>query len=211
MSTLHCTAPQVKSLTLLLQAGRLPLPMMAKVVELAQRYDLGVYFSTAQNLRLVGVKDDDFDAVKAELIAMGADLKAPGKFPIPKVCIGKPSCNMGVVDPAELSAKIKELFGARTGVKPKFKIAISACILNCSGAMLADMGIIASRNGYDFYVGGKGGPYPKVGRRVLRDVGEDEILDAMKKMVDYHDAKTAKKQRMAKLLEEPDFPFSFVE
>ncbi|MDH4321961.1 MAG: nitrite reductase [Desulfobulbaceae bacterium] len=210
MSTVHSTAPQEKSLTMLLPAGRLPLSLMNKAREVAERYRLGVYLSTAQNLRLVGIRDEDFDAVKAELAPHG-DFKAPGKFPVPKVCIGKPSCNMGVVDPAELSARILERYGARTGVKPKFKIAISGCILNCGGALLADIGVVATRNGYDLYVGGKGGPFPKVGRRVLRDVGEAEILDAIGTMVDFHDAKTAKKQRMVKLFEEPDFPFSFID
>ena len=211
MSTIHSTAPQEKSLTLILPAGRLPLPLMSKAQEVAERYGLGIYLSTAQNMRLLGVKDEDVEAVKAELVPLGATFKAPGKFPLPKVCIGKPSCNMGVVDPADLSARILERFGGRTNVKPKFKIAISACILSCSGALLADIGVIATRNGYDLCVGGKGGPYPKVGRRILRDVGEGEILDAVGKLVDFHDARTVKKQRMVKLLDDPEFPFSFAD
>jgi len=210
MSTVHSTAPQEKSLTLLLQAGRLPMPLMIKVREVAERYNLGIYLSTAQNLRLLGIRDEDFDAVKAELAPL-ANFKAPGKFPVSKVCVGKPSCNMGVIDPADLSARIFDRFGARTGVKPKFKIAIAACILNCSGALLTDIGVVATRNGYDLYVGGKGGPYPKAGRRILRDVGEDAILDAIGVLVDFHDVKTPKKQRMVKLLEEPDFPFAFID
>lgn len=104
-----------------------------------------------------------------------------------------------------------ERFGDRANVKPKFKIAISACILSCSGALLTDIGVIATRNGYDLYVGGKGGPYPKMGRRLLRDVGESEILDAIGKLVDFHDLKTAKKQRLVKLIDDPDFPFSAAE
>jgi len=208
---MHSTAPHEKSLTLMLPAGRLPLQLMAKAQEVAERYGLGIYLSTAQNLRLTGVRDEDVDAVKNELAPLGAVFKAPGKFPLPKVCVGKPSCNMGVIDPADLSARILERFGDRANVKPKFKIAISGCILSCSGALLVDIGVIATRNGYDLYVGGKGGPYPKMGRRILRDVGETEILDAIGKLVDFHDAKTAKKQRMVKLIDEPDFPFAGVD
>ena len=88
MSTIHSTVEQVKSLTLMLPAGRLPLPLMAKAQEVAQRYGLGIYLSTTQNLRLLGIRDEDFDAVKAELAPLGANFKAPGKFPLPKVCIG---------------------------------------------------------------------------------------------------------------------------
>ena len=211
MTVIHSTAPQEKSITLLLPAGRLPLPLMGKVYQVAERYGLGVYLSTAQNLRLLGVRDEDIDAVKAELAPLGANFKAPGKFPKPKVCIGKPSCNMGVVDTAAISARILERYGSRTEVKPKYKIAVSACILNCSGALSADIGVVATRNGYDLYAGGKGGPYPKVGRRILRDVGEEAIVDAIGKLADFHADKTAKKQRLVKLLDEPDFPFPFLD
>ncbi|MDH5299357.1 MAG: nitrite reductase [Desulfobulbaceae bacterium] len=207
MSSNDTTLQQEKSLTILLPAGRLPLPVTAKVHELATRYGLRLYLSALQNLRLLGVKEDDMEAIKAELAPLGVSFKGPGKFPLPKVCIGKPSCNMGIVDPADLSARILERFGSRTNVKPKFKIAISGCILSCGGALLADIGVVATRNGYDLYFGGKGGPYPKVGRRILRDGSEEEVLAAIGKLVDFHDAKTAKKQRMVKLLEDPEFPF----
>ena len=207
MSTSTATGEHEKSLTIMLAAGRLPLPVMAKAAELAQRYGLGVYLSTAQNLRLLGVKEEDLEAIKAELAPLGAKFKGPGKFPLPKVCIGKPSCNMGIANPADLSARILERFGDRTNVKPKFKIAISGCTLSCSGALLVDIGVVTTRNGFDLYVGGKGGPYPKVGRRVLRDASEEEILDAIGRLVDFHDAKTAKKQRLIKLIDDPEFPF----
>ncbi len=211
MSNTSVATEHERSLTIMLPAGRLPLPVMEKARELAQRHGLGVYLSTTQNLRLLGVKEEDLEAIKAELAPLGAMFKGPGKFPLPKVCIGKPSCTMGIVDPAELSARILARFGERPNVKPKFKIAIAGCTLSCSGALLVDIGVVTTRNGFDLYVGGKGGPYPKVGRRVLRGVSEAEVLEAIGKLVDFHDAKTANKQRLIKLLEDPEFPFAVEE
>lgn len=119
-------------LTILVPAGRPALPIMAKATELAQRYNLEVYLSTAQNLRLMGIDESDLPTSKAELAALGADFKGPGKFPLPRVCIGKRDCSTGTQDPAALSALILKRF-QRTPVKPKFKIAISGCPLGCSG------------------------------------------------------------------------------
>lgn len=193
-------------LTILLPAGRLPLPVMAKATELAQRHNLEVYLSTAQNLRLMGINEADLPAIRAELAALGADFKGPGKFPLPRVCIGQRDCSTGIQDPAALSALILKRF-AGTPVKPKFKIAISGCPLGCPGVMTTDIGILGTRKGWEVYVGGKGGPHPRIGRRVLRDAGDEQVLAAIATLVNYHYEKTGKKQRLAKLADEPDFPF----
>jgi NAD(P)H-nitrite reductase large subunit len=87
------------------------------------------------------------------------------------------------------------------------KIAVSACPLSCSGVLTTDIGVMATRAGFDVFAGGKGGPYPKVGRRIVRKAGEAEVLHVIEKLINFHDAHTTQKQRMYKLLDHPDFPF----
>lgn len=194
-------------LTILLPAGRLPLAVMDKVNALAKKYHLEIYLSTAQNLRLMGIREEDLPVIREELAALGAQFKGPGKFPIPRVCIGVRDCSMGIGDPERISALILEKFKGREKTKQKFKIAISGCTLGCSGVMTTDIGIMATRKGFDLYVGGKGGPSPKVGRRVLRDLDEQGVVAAVAELVEFHDAHTETKQRMVKLIDHPDFPF----
>jgi sulfite reductase beta subunit-like hemoprotein len=196
-----------KSLTVLLPAGRLERPLLEAVYELAGRYDFGLYLSTVQNLRLIDITEADLEPIKDRLAAAGAVFKGPGKFPLPKICVGKPHCSTGIIDTERLSGLVLARFGSRTGVKPKLKIAVAGCPLSCSGALLADIGVIATRNGYDIYAGGKGGPTPQTGRRVLRNVDEQRVLAAIGELVDFHQTKTGKKQRLRKLLNDPDFPF----
>ncbi len=195
------------SVTILLPAGRLPLAIMAKAHELAVKYDLGIYCSTAQNLRLLNVPESAVDAVKQALVPLGADFKGPGKFPLPRVCVGMPHCNLGLVDIEELNNKILERFKGRAHTKPKFKIALAACPLSCSGVMTTDIGVHATKKGYEVYVGGKGGPNPKKGRRIKRQASVAEVVDIIDTLVEFHDRKTGKKQRMIKLLDDPEFPF----
>lgn len=194
-------------LTILLPAGRLPLAVMDKVNALARKYHLEIYLSTAQNLRLMGIREEDLPVIREELAALGVQFKGPGKFPIPRVCIGVRDCTMGIGDPERISALILEKFKGREKTKQKFKIAISGCTLGCSGVLTTDIGIMATRKGFDLYVGGKGGPSPKVGRRVLRDLDEQGVVAAVAKLVEFHDAHTETKQRMVKLIDHPDFPF----
>ncbi|MFZ5775394.1 MAG: nitrite reductase [Thermodesulfobacteriota bacterium] len=199
--------PTTSRLTILLPAGRLPLDIMAKASELANQYGLEVYLSTAQNLRLMGIQEADLPAIRDALAALGAQFKGPGRFPIPRVCIGKRDCTMGIGDPEGMSALILARFGSRAKTKQKFKIAISGCTLACSGVLTTDIGLMATRNGYDIYVGGKGGPNPKVGRRIMRGATEEQALEVIQALVDFHDRHTETKQRMIKLIDHPDFPY----
>lgn len=198
------------SLTILLPSGRLPLDIMAKAQELAQRFDLGIYCSLSQNIRLLDVPGDAVDTIRTELAELGAQFKGPGKFPLPRICVGKDHCSLGIVDTAELSDMILAQFAGRKQTKAKFKIAISGCPLHCSAPKETDIGIVATRKGYEVYAGGKGGPFPKIGRRIKREASSQEVLEIIATLVDFHHEKTGSKQRISKLLKDSDFPFAEV-
>ena len=201
------TQSETKSLTILLPAGNLPKEMLQVVNRLTEELNLRVYLSTLQNIRVMGIPADQEEMVRNEFAAVGAVFKGPGKFPYPKICIGKQDCKLGLVDTEQLSQKILDKFGDRTNVKPKFKIALAGCPASCSGALIADIGVIATRAGFDMYTGSKGGPHPKVGRRIVRKADEEKVLEVIGKLVDFHDQKTSKKQRFFKLLADPEFPY----
>jgi len=196
-----------EKLTILASAGRLPLQLMEAVHNIAKQYDLDVYLTAAQNIRLTGIDQEQVEVIRQELTSAGARLKKAGIFSLPAVCTGPGQCKFAVVNPVELNDKILARFGQRENVKAKIKLAISGCNLCCSNAKLVDIGIIATRRGFEVYAGGKGGSQPKVGRRIARQVTADKVLDIIAELVDFHDRKTLKKQRMFKLLCDPEFPY----
>lgn len=198
------------SITVLLPAGRLPLDMMQTAHDLAEQYSFGIYLSLTQNMRLINVPDSAVDHVKKELAALGADFKGPGKFPLPRICIGKPHCSLGIIDTEQINRKILERFGDRKKTKAKFKICIAGCTVGCPWSKNTDISIMASRAGYTIYAGGKGGPIPQIARRIKQKATENEVLDVIETLVDFHDRKTKTKQRMYKLLADPEFPFPAV-
>ncbi len=203
----HAAKSMSKSLTILIPEGVVPVPMLNTVTELVRRYDLGLYLSTAQNLRLLDMREEDEPAIRAALAEAGAEVKGPGKFPKPKICVGGKYCSLGLVDTMALSRKILAAFKGRGPFKPKFKIAIAACPASCSDALLTDIGIKATRAGFEVFAGGKGGPFPKIGRRIAKGADEEQVLAMIERLVAFHGEKTEKKQRFAKLMEEPDFPY----
>lgn len=201
---------KTSSITVRITAGRVPIDILEKAVELAKQHNLEIYLTTLQNLRLNKVPEAIVDNVKENLAELGADFKVKGKFPIPRVCVGAPHCNLGVIDTAELSQKILDKFSWKKHTKEKLKIAISACNIGCSRTKNTDISIEATRNGFTVYAGGKGGVAPKVGKRIKRDITEDAALEVIDTLIKYHDQKTNQKQRLFKLLGESDFPFSEV-
>jgi len=198
------------SITVLLPAGRLPLDIMQKAHDLAELHHFGIYLSLTQNMRLINVPESAVDQVKKELASLGANFKGPGKFPIPRICVGKPHCNLGLVDTEQLSSKILDRFRSREKTKGKLKIAIAGCTIGCVWSKLTDISIMATRSGFNVYVGGKGGPMPQIARRIKVKATENEVLDVIETLIEFHDRKTKTKQRMVKLLEDPEFPFPAV-
>jgi NAD(P)H-nitrite reductase large subunit len=95
-------------------------------------------------------------------------------------------------------------------MKPKIKIAISGCPASCSNVLTTDIGIKATRSGYEIHVGGKGGAHPTVGKRIATGIDEGKVLEMIGRLLDLHDKKAGTKMRMAKLLSDPEFPFSEV-
>lgn len=202
--------PEKNSITIMLPGGQLSLDLMETAHQLAKQYDLRVYFSTAQNLRLTDAKEEDLEEIKAALSAKGATFKAKGRFPKPRICAGKKYCIMGQTDTEVLSDKIIAHFKDREYTKGKLKIAVSGCGMNCSNPKLADFGVVATPKGLELYVGGKGGSRPTVGVRIAKELDEDGVIKIIEKLVDFHDRKTTTKQRLVKLLDDPEFPYSVV-
>ena len=194
-------------LTVLLPAGRLPLALLKAVHALAEEYGFEIYCSLTQNIRLINVPQSALEQVKQELAALGADFKAPGKFPLPRICIGKPHCNLGQIDTEHLSRQVLARFQNRTITKARFKISIAGCPVGCSWTRNTDLSIMATRAGYTVFAGGKGGLVPRTARRIKTWASEVEVLDILEILVDFHDKKTKTKQRMYQLLADPEFPF----
>ena len=198
---------KTQSLTILCSAGLVSPEFMQVVNNVVQKYQLTTYLSTTQNLRLLEVKESDRQAIMDELALAGARFKGMVKYPLPRVCVSTPHCKLGKIDTFALEKKISSLLSEIEEIKPKLKIAISGCTVACSGPLTTDIGVVGTPRGMDVYVGGKLGAFPKVGRRIVRNADEAQVLSIIKELVAYHYSRTKTKQRMYKLLDQPDFPY----
>ncbi len=195
------------SVTVMFPGGRLRLEALKGLQKIVEDFSTGVYLTTSQNVRLTDIPIEALEMVRQRVVDLGLDYKKPGQFPLPRVCVGKGNCPYGQRDTQSMSAAICEAFRGRERTKGKFKIAISGCSMCCSGPKTTDIGLVGTNKGYDFYVGGKGGPHPSIARRIGRSLTEEQALEMLARLVAYHDEKTRKKQRFCRLLDLEDFPY----
>ncbi len=198
------------NLTVMLPGGQLSVPLIDELSKVVLEYEVDAFITTAQNLRITGIEETKIDEIKQRLAKVGAVFVEPGKFPLPRVCIGKRHCKFGTIDTLEVNDRILAEFARRERTKPKIKIAVSGCSRGCTNPRLTDIGIVGTHKGLDLYVGGKGGQLPKIGRRIGKALSIDEALAMMRVLVDFHDAKTEKKQRFDRLIDLEDFPYTEV-
>lgn len=192
--------PEFATVTVILPSGELPIEWMKVATEVAEKYNLKIYFSLAQNLRLIGVKEEDIEAVKAPFAALGAQFKTKGKIHKPRMCTGKRYCNMGHIDTDALSAKIMARYGSEM-VGTKVKLSIAGCGNCCSNPKKSDIGMLASAKGINIYLGGQMGRNPSDGVLAVKNTDDDKVLEVIGRVVEFYQGLEGKKMRLCRHLE----------
>src|SRR4029078_13110650 len=77
-----------------------------------------------------------------------------------KSCVGSTWCRYGVQDSTQLAVDL-ELRYRGLRAPHKIKLAVSGGARECAEAQGKDVGVIATENGWNLYVGGNGGMTPK--------------------------------------------------
>jgi nitrite reductase (NADH) large subunit len=77
-----------------------------------------------------------------------------------KSCVGSDWCRYGQQDSVQMAINL-ELRYRGVRAPHKIKMGVSGCARECAEARGKDVGVIATENGWNLYVGGNGGMTPK--------------------------------------------------
>ena len=95
-----------------------------------------------------------------------------------KSCVGSTWCRYGVQDSVGMAIQLELRYrGLRS--PHKIKMAVSGCARECAEAQSKDVGVIATENGWNLYVGGNGGARPAP-RRPARRRPRRRALDPLR-------------------------------
>ncbi len=142
----------------------------------AKKYALYTKITGGQRVDLLGARIEQLPSIWSELIDAGFESgHAYGKaLRTVKSCVGSTWCRYGVQDSVAMAIAL-ELRYRGLRAPHKFKLAVSGCARECAEAQSKDVGVIATENGWNLYVGGNGGMRPRHAVLLATDLN-DEVL-----------------------------------
>lgn len=171
--------------------------------EVAREFGLYTKITGGQRIDLFGARIEQLPHVWARLIDAGFESgHAYGKaVRTVKSCVGSTWCRYGVQDSVGMAVALELRYrGLRS--PHKLKLGVSGCARECAEARGKDVGVIATENGWNVYVGGNGGFTPRHAKLLAEDLDDAALLRTIDRFLMYYVRTADRLQRTAPWLEE---------
>ena len=145
--------------------------------QVAKKYNLYTKITGGARVDLFGARVEQLPPIWKELVDAGFETgHAYGKsLRTVKSCVGSTWCRYGVQDSMTMAIDLENRYkGLRAPHKIKF--GVSGCTRECAEAQGKDIGIIATENGWNLFVGGNGGMKPRHGDLFATDLDDDTLV-----------------------------------
>jgi nitrite reductase (NADH) large subunit len=160
--------------------GEITPDKLIAIGEVAKKYDLYTKITGGQRIDLFGAELHELPLIWEALIDAGLETgHAYGKaLRTVKSCVGSTWCRYGVQDSVSMALALENRYkGLRSPHKIKF--GVSGCTRECAEAQSKDVGIIATENGWNLFVGGNGGMRPRHAELFATDLDDATLVQYM--------------------------------
>ncbi|WP_105036914.1 nitrite reductase large subunit NirB [Cryobacterium aureum] len=183
--------------------GEITPTKLAVIAQVALDFDLYTKITGGQRIDLFGARLEQLPDIWRILVDAGFESgQAYGKaLRNVKSCVGSTWCRFGVQDAVGLAIRL-ELRYRGLRAPHKFKFGVSGCARECAEARAKDVGIIASDNGWNMYVGGNGGFQPAHGQLLATDLDEETLIRYIDRYMMYYIRTADRMQRTARWMED---------
>ncbi|PKL68812.1 MAG: NAD(P)/FAD-dependent oxidoreductase [Methanobacteriales archaeon HGW-Methanobacteriales-1] len=186
-----------------LPGGFISVEDLKKMVNIAEKYHAKTFKITPeQRVAIIGLPGDDIDQIWDEL-----DMK-PGGFTgkvvrSAKFCPGTIHCKKGEQDTIKMGMAIDEKFMGMS-LPNKAKIGVSGCPNSCAMSAVRDIGLIGTKKGWNVMVGGNSGRKPMIGRKIAKNLSNDDAIELIDNIFNYY-GKLDTKRRLGFYIEKIGF------
>ncbi|MEV3960424.1 nitrite reductase large subunit NirB [Nocardia sp. NPDC050193] len=145
--------------------------------EVAKEFGLYTKITGGQRIDLFGARVEQLPLIWQRLVDAGMESgHAYGKsLRTVKSCVGSTWCRYGQQDSVGMAVLLEKRYrGLRS--PHKLKLAVSGCARECAEARGKDVGVIATENGWNLYVGGNGGLTPKHAVLLAGDLDDETLI-----------------------------------
>ena len=172
------------------------------IAEVARDYGLYTKITGGQRIDLLGARVEQLPPIWKRLVEAGFESgHAYGKaLRTVKSCVGSAWCRYGVQDSVSLAIELELRYrGLRS--PHKIKAGVSGCARECAEAQSKDVGVIATENGWNLYVGGNGGFRPRHADLLLSDVDTETLIRTIDRFLMFYVRSADRLQRTAAWIE----------
>lgn len=174
------------------------------VADAAERYGAAaVKLTSAARFAIVGLKEEDIDGAWRDL-----DMKPGAGVGLcvrsVKACPGATFCRFGMQDSLTMGLALDTRYHGMA-LPSKFKFGVSGCPNQCAETCIKDVGLVGAKSGWRMLVGGNGGVKPRLSRELARDLGDEDALALIDRVIGYYRENARDRQRLGALLEKVDF------
>ncbi|MBM6404980.1 nitrite reductase large subunit [Phycicoccus sp. CSK15P-2] len=178
--------------------GEIRPEQLVLIGEVAQEFGLYTKITGGQRIDLFGARLEQLPAIWQRLVDGGLESgHAYGKaLRTVKSCVGSSWCRYGVQDSVGMAVAMELRYrGLRS--PHKLKLGVSGCARECAEARGKDVGLIATENGWNVYVGGNGGFTPRHAQLLVEDVDTESAVRIVDRYLMYYVRTADRLQRTA--------------
>jgi nitrite reductase (NADH) large subunit len=179
-------------------------PAKLKVIaEVAEQFNLYTKLTGGLRIDMFGARLEQLPDIWKILVDAGFESgQAYGKsLRTVKSCVGSTWCRFGVQDAVSMAIELELRYrGLRS--PHKFKLGVSGCARECAEARSKDIGIIATEQGWNLYVGGNGGYQPAHALLLAQDLDDKTLIAYIDRYLMYYIRTADRLQRTARWQEE---------
>ncbi|TDK93972.1 nitrite reductase large subunit [Mycobacterium paragordonae] len=170
--------------------------------QIAQDFGLYTKITGGQRIDMFGARVDQLPAIWKRLVDAGMESgHAYGKaLRTVKSCVGSDWCRYGQQDSVQLAIDL-ELRYRGLRAPHKIKLGVSGCARECAEARGKDVGVIATEQGWNLYVGGNGGMTPKHAQLLAGDLDTATLVRYIDRFLMYYIRTADRLQRTAPWVE----------
>jgi nitrite reductase (NADH) large subunit len=183
--------------------GEITPEKLIAIGEVAKDFGLYTKITGGQRIDLFGATVDQLPLIWRRLVDAGFESgHAYGKaLRTVKSCVGSTWCRFGVQDSVAMAINL-ELRYRGLRAPHKFKLGVSGCARECAEARGKDVGIIATEQGWNMYVGGNGGFQPAHAQLLAQDLDDETLIRYIDRYLMYYIRTGDRLQRTARWQED---------
>ena len=171
--------------------------------EIARDFNLYTKITGGQRIDMFGARVDQLPEIWRRLVDGGMESgHAYGKaLRTVKSCVGSDWCRYGQQDSVQMAIDL-ELRYRGLRAPHKIKMGVSGCARECAEARSKDVGVIATENGWNLYVGGNGGMTPKHAQLLAGELDDETLVRYIDRFLMFYIRTADRLQRTAPWVEQ---------